>query len=48
MRGDFYIACAKLVSPLYLEWNTVENMVTGWNVVFEGLGVSELVPLSTL
>lgn len=25
----------KVVSPLYLEWNTLESMVINWNQVFE-------------
>lgn len=33
-----------LVSPLYLEWNTIENTVLRWNEVFEIANLASLVP----
>lgn len=29
------------VSPLYLEWNTMENMTLKWNHVFEHLNLTD-------
>ena len=36
---------SQLVSPLYLEWNTLESMVLKWNEVFQTTKLAQKIPV---